>query len=204
MADLTDTASAGSVGPASPVGSPAPGDRVEAFSVDDVDAEPTAVSAAEERARLIFLAVFPLAFGLFYLWQVLSLPAPGRPLVMPPRAWPLIAAVAMVLVAAGMTTAIATRRWRPVEDGDSEELSARDVAATFVGLALFIVVFERLGFLISTSLLVFALATLTSPTKWKRNLVVAIAIAVVSAALFDGVLGVDLPAGILTLPLPVR
>ena len=170
---------------------------------DVTDLEP-ARSRAEETAKLVFLAVFPLAFSLFYLWQVLALPSPGRPLVVAPRAWPLIIAIAMLVVSAGMTVAIATRRWRPVDDGDDEELAPGDVLATIVAFVVFMFVFERLGFLISTSLLVFSLTMLTTPTRWKRNALVAILFAVVAEALFDGVLGVDLPAGLLTLPLPVQ
>jgi putative tricarboxylic transport membrane protein len=153
-----------------------------------------------EIAQLVVLGLGPLAFSCFYFWQVISLPTLNRPLPVSPRAWPLITAIAMIIVSAVISMTIATGRLRARADEESESLAIRDVLSTVAALAIVIVAFERVGFLLTSTLLVAGLSTLISPSRWKRNIVVAVSFAVVAELLFESVFGVHLPAGILTLP----
>jgi hypothetical protein len=80
-----------------------------------------------------------------------------------------------------------------------EELNSKDVSVTIGGLFAYVAVFQWLGFIISTTWLIFGLATYFAPARYIRNSVTAIVFSVVCAYLFGAVLGVRLPPGIFNL-----
>ncbi len=71
------------------------------------------------------------------------------------------------------------------------------IAATLAGLVLYALVFERLGFLISSSAFVVLLLVFYGERRWPVVLAVAVGAAVATYAVFARWLGVPLPPGIL-------
>jgi putative tricarboxylic transport membrane protein len=71
------------------------------------------------------------------------------------------------------------------------------IAATLAGLVLYALVFERLGFLISSSAFVALLLVFYGERRWPVVLAVAVGAAVATYAVFARWLGVPLPPGIL-------
>src|SRR3990167_1109200 len=71
------------------------------------------------------------------------------------------------------------------------------IGATLVGLVLYALVFERLGFLISSSAFVALLLVFYGERRWPVVLVVAVGAAVATYAVFARWLGVPLPPRIL-------
>ena len=66
--------------------------------------------------------------------------------------------------------------------------------ATMVGFAL---VLERLGFLLTTFVLMVLLLRATESQKWHKVIAIAVATALFSYAVFAWLLGIPLPAGVL-------
>ena len=71
------------------------------------------------------------------------------------------------------------------------------IAATLMTLAGFALALERLGFLLTTFLLMISLLRAIEAQKWRKVVVVALATALISYAIFSLLLGVPLPAGLL-------
>jgi putative tricarboxylic transport membrane protein len=71
------------------------------------------------------------------------------------------------------------------------------IAVTLVTLAGFALALERLGFLLTTFLLMLSLLRAIEAQKWRKVVVVALATALISYAIFSWLLGVPLPAGLL-------
>ena len=71
------------------------------------------------------------------------------------------------------------------------------IAATLMTLAGFALALERLGFLLTTFLLMISLLRAIEAQKWRKVVVVALATALISYAIFYWLLGVPLPAGLL-------
>src|SRR3990172_1059664 len=106
--------------------------------------------------------------------------------------------VSLGLIVAVLGGAIALRPAprRPREAPASPGARLR-IAATLVGLVLYALVFERLGFLISSSAFVALLLVFYGERRWPVVLVVAVGAAVATYAVFARWLGVPLPPGIL-------
>jgi putative tricarboxylic transport membrane protein len=73
------------------------------------------------------------------------------------------------------------------------------IGATMVILVGFALVLEKLGFLLSTFLLMVLLLRAIEAPKWSKVIAVAISTAVLSYILFGWLLGIPLPGGILGL-----
>lgn len=153
-----------------------------------------------------------------YLWQALIIDMPGRVLVVSPRAFPTFVGVLMVAVSlvvaakelqSGMRLADATA---PVAadpsdrlelGGDEEEpdedaiTSWRDLAVVLVAFLLYVVLFEPVGFLLTTLAFLLVLSSYFAPRRWLRNAVVCVLFTFATAYVFAGLLAVDLPAGLL-------
>ena len=71
------------------------------------------------------------------------------------------------------------------------------IAVTLMTLAGFALALERLGFLLTTFLLMISLLRAIEAQKWRNVVVVALATALISYAIFYWLLGVPLPAGLL-------
>ena len=106
--------------------------------------------------------------------------------------------VSLGLIVAVLGGAIALRPAprRPREAPASPGARLR-IAATLAGLALYALVFERLGFLLASSAFLALLLILYGERRWLVILAVAVGAAGVTYAVFARWLGVPLPPGIL-------
>lgn len=154
----------------------------------------------EVRARIVVLSLGPLLLSVAYLAAVLGLAELGRPLVVSPRAWPLAVAVGMLVLSVAITVTTLVRGRHMVEDGENDLLNWTDALVAVAGLLIVALAFERVGYVITSFVLVAGLSTWTSPTRWRRNLVAALAFVLIAFLLFDRALGVRLPPGILPMP----
>jgi putative tricarboxylic transport membrane protein len=71
------------------------------------------------------------------------------------------------------------------------------IGATLVTLVGFALALERLGFLLSTFLLMVLLLRAIEPQAWHKVLAVALATSLVAYAIFGWLLGIPLPAGVI-------
>ncbi len=71
------------------------------------------------------------------------------------------------------------------------------IGATLVTLVGFALVLERLGFLLSTFLLMVLLLRAIEPQAWPKVIAVALVTSLVVYAIFGWLLGIPLPAGVL-------
>ena len=71
------------------------------------------------------------------------------------------------------------------------------IGVTLAALAGFAFAIERLGFVFTTFLLMILLLRAIEAQKWRKVILVALATALISYAMFSWLLGVPLPAGVL-------
>lgn len=106
--------------------------------------------------------------------------------------------VSLGVIVAVLGGAIAVRPSRRPSAETPAGLEGRlRIAATLAGLLLYAVVFERLGFLVSTAAFVALLLVLYGERRWPVVLAVAVGAAGATYAVFARWLGVPLPPGIL-------
>jgi putative tricarboxylic transport membrane protein len=112
-----------------------------------------------------------------------GLTAPG------PGLWPAIAAALL------SATAFVLLFLDPAEDYEPWTAGTARIAAGLAGLALFVVLFQTIGFVIPAFLLLFAWLRLLAGESWRMALVLAVAGALVLHLVFVVALGVPFPAG---------
>ncbi len=112
-----------------------------------------------------------------------ELTAPG------PGLWPAIAAALL------SATAFVLLFLDPAEDYEPWTAGTARIVAGLAGLALFIVLFQTIGFVIPAFLLLFAWLRLLAGESWRMALVLAVAGALVLHLVFVVALGVPFPAG---------
>jgi putative tricarboxylic transport membrane protein len=149
--------------------------------------------------RVIFVSILVLA-GV-YFWATEKLPSLeiGDPLG--PKAFPRLLGVALLVTAALLLFEIIRKKRRePVRKPAEPKQSDRGVHLMIAGVAvwtfLFILVFEKLGFVIATTIYLFALMAYFNAGKWVTNAVTAVLFCVGSYWMFK-ILGVNLAQGIL-------
>ena len=112
-----------------------------------------------------------------------ELTAPG------PGLWPAIAAALL------SATAFVLLFLDPAEDYEPWTAGTARIAAGLAGLALFVVLFQTIGFVIPAFLLLFAWLRLLAGESWRMALVLAVAGALALHLVFVVALGVPFPAG---------
>ena len=112
-----------------------------------------------------------------------ELTAPG------PGLWPAIEAALL------SATAFVLLFLDPAEDYEPWTAGTARIAAGLAGLALFVVLFQTIGFVIPAFLLLFAWLRLLAGEAWRMALVLAAAGAIVLHLVFVVALGVPFPAG---------
>ena len=112
-----------------------------------------------------------------------GLTAPG------PGLWPAIAAALL------SATAFVLLFLDPAEDYEPWTAGTARIAAGLAGLALFVVLFQTIGFVIPAFLLLFAWLRFLGGESWRMALVLAVAGALVLHLVFVVALGVPFPAG---------
>ena len=142
--------------------------------------------ARSQLRRLAPLLLLALGVGALLVgWDMglgeLTAPGPGL--------WPTI--VAGLLIA----TSVVLLFLDPAEDYEPWTAGTARIVAGLAGLALFIVLFQTIGFVVSAFLLLFAWLRFLGGESWRMALVLAVAGAVVLHLVFVVVLGVPFPAG---------
>ncbi len=133
------------------------------------------------------------ALGVVFV--VLSLPIPRGEVRSPgPGFMPLVMGVALTILGA----ASAARAWR-ARSAAAVPLGNRKVLLCVVALTASALFLQPLGFLPTTALFLAVLFRALGPASWWKALTVAAASAIGLWLLFDRVLGVLLPAGVLPL-----
>jgi putative tricarboxylic transport membrane protein len=147
---------------------------------------------------------FMFVFAVAYLVAAFAIPKPSfENAVVGPRAVPI--AIGVALGAASLALAIRgflkgrsardTAPGAPGEDAPPQDLSKLGVVALL--LLAYILIFEPLGYALSTFLFMLAATMYLDRDRWIRNLVYAVVFSAVVYSIFVYVFGVQLPAGIL-------
>jgi putative tricarboxylic transport membrane protein len=122
-------------------------------------------------------------------WGIGAVKAPG------PGFWPFMIALAV----GGLGAALALRPGSPAPVAASAS-RWRHLAIALATLAVYVATLERLGYLPTTGVLLLAQMRWVEERSWRASLLTAVSGAAVSYILFREILGVPLPAGIVTLP----
>jgi putative tricarboxylic transport membrane protein len=149
--------------------------------------------------RVIFVCILLLAGVYFYATERLPSLEIGDPLG--PKAFPRLLGVALLVTAIVLLIEMVRARKRAparvAKTADPQDRGAYLVlAAVVVWTFLFFLVFEILGYVIATTLYLFALMSYFHSGKWVTNALTAVVFCVASYWMFK-VLGVNLAQGIL-------
>lgn len=152
--------------------------------------------------RVIFVLILILAGGYFYATEQLPSLEIGDPLG--PKAFPRLLGAGLIVTAIvllfEMLRAKKTVPAQPVQKTAESESERRGVYFMIAGVVvwtfLYLLVFEPLGYVIATTIFLFALMAYFNRGKWVTNALTAVLFCVGSYWLFK-VLGVNLARGIL-------
>lgn len=155
------------------------------------------------RSALVIPAVL-LALGLFLAYGIADMQIPeDSEEVFGPTAFPTITAVACFVVAALLTVDI-LRRPQVVEEDDPGAASGRvsnwrATAITIGSFVLFAVLLQPVGWIISAALTFWGVTVGLGSTRYVPNLLVGLALSSVMQLIFGGLLGLNLPPGVMGL-----
>lgn len=144
--------------------------------------------------QIIAICVFIL--GAVYFYLALNLQPPMMREAVGPNVFPI--GVALAIMASAVWLFVASL----LSDEPPEELEPRDpdyraMAAIFVGLLLYGLLLDTLGYFVTTvAFLIFTIAALeTGRSHWLRTILVSVTTSYAVFLVFDSWLGVILPAG---------
>ncbi|MCA2227316.1 tripartite tricarboxylate transporter TctB family protein [Nonomuraea aurantiaca] len=138
-----------------------------------------------------------LAVALVVLAQAFMIPDGGGYQAVGPRAFPLLVGIGMGVVAViGVVQAF---REPATREGEDEGVHWRPVLLLIGALALYAVLLAPVGYWQATTLFFVAVARVLGSRKPVRDLVVGLLLALATYLLFDRVLGITLPPGLIRL-----
>lgn len=149
--------------------------------------------------RIIFVCILLLAGGYFYATEQLPSLEIGDPLG--PKAFPRLLVIAL-LVTAGvfLFEMIRGRKATPAQvpkTDAADSTSYKVVAAVTVWTLVYFLLFEPLGYVIATTIYLFAIISYFHRGKWMVNVLTALLVPLCSYLAFNKLLGVNLARGIL-------
>ncbi len=146
-----------------------------------------------------FTGLFSIAFGLIYGMATWSMPRAAFGNSMDPLYFPLgVAGVAVfigviMLVKSSSASSVQAMKNLLAEDKRKKTDRRRVLYTCLVGVG-YALIFDRLGYIISTFLFMFAMLTITSGwQRWLRSLIVAILFSGTIFVVFSTLLSVSLP-----------
>ncbi|MGH8618335.1 MAG: tripartite tricarboxylate transporter TctB family protein [Burkholderiales bacterium] len=151
--------------------------------------------------RIIFVCVIVLASIYLYAASQMPVPQIGDPLG--PKAFPILLGVAMLAVAILLLIEIRRDTRTSVENvalapsAEKNRSHLLVITGVVAWIALYYLSFEKLGYLISTTIFLFVLCSCFHRGKWVTNAVTVVLFSVISYWLFTKVLGVTLAKGLL-------
>ena len=147
--------------------------------------------------HVIFVFILILAGVYFYATEKLPSLEIGDPLG--PKAFPRLLTVGLLLTAVILLFEILRGRKSATVPAPSKAAGPKTyhvVAGVTVWTFLYFLVFERLGYMIATSIYLVVLMAYFHKRKWVSNVLTAVLFSVVSYVMFVKVLGVNLARGI--------
>jgi putative tricarboxylic transport membrane protein len=146
------------------------------------------------KSRLVLAAVGAL-LACVYVWSASQLRLPAFSDPVGPRLIPYLIALGFLLSCLALVVEhVAAGRHRVA--GDEEGGLTFSAVLTVFLLIAYYLLFDRLGFIASTTLFLLALLTYTNRDRWLTNMVTAFAFPVAAYLLLATLLGARLPAGI--------
>jgi len=150
--------------------------------------------------KVILVCTLVLAGLYFYATEQLPSLEIGDPLG--PKAFPRLLGIGLVLTAVVLLFEIIRgRKTAPASDMPKGEMGNRQtymvVAGVCVWTFLYFLVFERLGYVIASTIYLIALMAYFHKGKWLQNVLTAVLFSVGSYLMFVKALGVNLAPGIL-------
>jgi putative tricarboxylic transport membrane protein len=146
-----------------------------------------------------FTGLFSIAFGVIYGIATWNMPRAAFGNAMDPLYFPLgVAGVAVfigliMLVKSNFAASLQAMKNLLAEDNIKKKDRRRVLYTCLVGVG-YALIFERLGYIISTFLFIFAMQTITSGwQRWLRSLIVAILFSGTIFFIFSTLLSVSLP-----------
>jgi putative tricarboxylic transport membrane protein len=116
-----------------------------------------------------------------------------------PKTFPIIVGIGIVL--SGLGVALTRNSDGPAPDEGLESHDWRTLGLFAALLALYIALFLILGFVLCSILLVVAGARILGSHSWRRDLIAGVGLSLTAYLIFTMLLGLELPAGPLELPL---
>ncbi len=137
----------------------------------------------------IGVAISLLVLGVFAAWEASGMPQ-GTPALPGPGMVPMALGVLLAVSSAGLI--VWRIKVRPPEDA-AIVLGHRHITLAVTAILAAGFLFERAGFLITSTLLLFVLLWSLSPLGWWRALIAAVVASVAARYLFQNLLNVSLP-----------
>ena len=139
-------------------------------------------------------------WGAFALWKAFEIEQPTAYRPMGPRVFPVIISNGLIVCGLALVVQVLRGADRYLTNHVEEELRSSDPAlvALVIGLLIaYAAAFERVGYVVSTSLFLPAVSRVLGSRKLLRDVVVAVLLAVVAFTVFTRLLNIDLPAGVM-------
>lgn len=185
-----------------PAGTPPPRPPASARSAGSPPPERSGRASGRWRPELA-LALVVLALGVLVIVGTLDVTAAGSTLGLGPRFFPLLVGGAMILI--GIAYVIDVVRGGHGDPEESEDVDAeapadwRSVLLVSGIFLAFVAILQPLGWIVSASLLFFALAWALGAEHRVRAAIIGVVLGVATYLLFVKGLGVTLPGGVIPL-----
>lgn len=149
--------------------------------------------------RVIFVCIVVLAAVYFYATAQIPSLEIGDPLG--PKAFPRLLGIVLVITGGMLLMEMWRARGKKRQEDASGPVVDRRVVMVISGVvvwtALYLSVFELLGYVIATSIYLLGLMAYFHPGRWVTNILSSVLFCVGSYVMFNYVLGVNLTKGIL-------
>ena len=148
--------------------------------------------------RIIFVCILVLAGVYFWATEQIPTLEIGDPLG--PKAFPRLLGIGLLLSAAMLLAEIIRDRkaaTEPAASDPAEKTAWKIVAGATVATAIFFLLFETVGYMLSVSIYLLVMTSFFHPKKWTTNILTSVIYGVGSYFIFTKALGVSLPAGLL-------
>lgn len=151
----------------------------------------------------VILVVFPVA-SFAYLWMARTLAVPSRDFIISARAFPTMVSIGLITSSLWVAVGYLLRKYRArtghtlrgevtAPDQSDDLLIWRDVGIAVVLYLAYVLAVDPLGYLLTTPLLITALATIFDKRHVVRNVVVAGLFTAGVQLLFERLLSIPLP-----------
>ncbi len=114
-----------------------------------------------------------------------------------PRAFPIMIGIGMLLSGVWLGLQTWRRQAAAFKFSDLEEIDWKTWGATALVFLIYILIFEPVGYLISTAVFLFVVARVLGSHAWLRDAIVSVTISLAIYYFFNGLLKVGLPKGLL-------